>query len=358
MRQIRQAVSAWSAADLRMAAATLVRSDGATPHQLGLALVTNESGATVGALSGGCVDADIVLACDRVLAGGPAEVLTFGAEVGVFESGLVCGGVITVWVHELSRAATAAFLGLSDAAVLTHRVGEHMRQYAVSLSDATDYESSGIYSSSGIESKSPRSVAAHWLVRSPRRTELMNVTNGEQMFLEVFGRRRLFVVVGSSGYTEALCAQAALLGYESVVVEPRPRFAAGITCADQVIGTWPDAALEELAEHGRLDGTSAIVVCTHDSKFDEPALAAALQTPAGFIGALGSRATNVERFSRLRARGIPESDLQRINAPVGLDLGGATPAETAVSVAAQMIAAAHSRSAAPLRDTSGPLHAR
>ena len=352
MRQLRQAVESWSAADLRMAGATLVRSDGSTPHQLGLALVTNEAGDTVGALSGGCVDADVVLACDRVLAGGPAEVLTFGAGDGEFDAGLVCGGVITVWVHELGRAVAPAIFGASDAAVITHRCGGGVHQHAVSLSDAMNCENSRT------DSDSPRGIAAHWLLRSRRRTELMDLPNGEQIFLEAFGRRRLFVVVGSSGYTEALCAQAALLGYESVVVEPRPRFAAGITCADEVIGAWPDAALEKLTDHGRLDSTSAIVVCTHDSKFDEPALLAAIQTAAGFIGALGSRATNIERFSRLRARGIPEHALQRINAPVGLDLGGATPAETAVSIAAQMIATAHDRSAAPLRDTSGPLHAR
>ena len=352
MHQIRQAVASWSAADLRMAGATLVRSDGSTPHQPGLALVTNESGETVGALSGGCVDADIVLACDRVLAGGQAEVLTFGADDGEFDAGLVCGGVITVWVHELSRAAASAILGDADTAVLTHHTGIHVRQYAVSLSDATDYENSGM------DGDSPRGITARWLLRSRRRTELMELPDGGQMFVEAFGRRPLFVVVGSSGYTEALCAQAALLGYESVVVEPRPRFAAGIACADEVIGTWPDVALEKLTERGRLDATSAVLVCTHDSKFDEPALAAAVQTPAGFIGALGSRATNIERIARLRARGIPETALQRINAPVGLDLGGATPAETAVSVAAQIIALAHGRSAAPLRDTSGPLHAR
>ena len=352
MRQLRQAVATWSAADLRMAGATLVRSDGSTPHQLGLTLVTNESGDTVGALSGGCVDADIALACDRVLAGGPAEVLTFGADDGEFDAGLVCGGVITVWVHEMSRVAASAILGASDAAVLTYRFGAHVQQHAVSRSNASDYETSPF------DSNSPRSIAAHWLLNSHRRTELMDMPDGGQMFLEAFGRRRLFVVVGSSGYTEALCAQAALLGYESVVIEPRPRFAAGITCADGVIGSWPDAALEKLTDHGRLDATSAIVVCTHDSKFDMPALTAALQTPAGFIGALGSRATNIERFARLRAGGIPERELQRIHAPVGLDLGGATPAETAVSVAAQMIAIAHGRTAAPLRDTSGPLHAR
>lgn len=352
MRELPQAVASWSAADLRMACATLVRSDGSTPHQLGLALVTNESGDTVGALSGGCVDADIVLACDRVVAGGPAEVLTFGADDGPFDAGLACGGVITVWVHELDPAAASAILGASDAAVLTHRFEGQVQQHAVSRSDAMNYENSGA------DQMSPRGIAARWLLSSHRRTGLMELPDGGQIFLETFGRRRLFVVVGSSGYTEALCAQAALLGYESVVVEPRPRFAAGITCADEVIGAWPDVALEKLTEHGRLDDTSAIVVCTHDPKFDEPALAAAVSTPAGFIGALGSRATNAGRFARLRARGIPEHALRRIHAPVGLDLGGATPAETAVSVAAQMIAVARGRSAAPLRDTSGPLHAR
>lgn len=335
-----------------MAGATLVRSDGSTPHQLGLSLVTNESGDTVGALSGGCVDADIVLACDRVLAGGPAEVLTFGAADGEFDTGLVCGGVLTVWVHPFNRAAATAILGNADAALLTEYRDGEVRQYPVTLSAATAHEDS-----SG-ESTAPQGVAARWLLHSRRRTELMARADGGQWFLEAFGRRRLFVVVGSSGYTEALCAQAALLGYESVVVEPRPRFAAGVACADEVIGAWPDVALGKLAEHGRLDDSSAIVVCTHDSKFDEPALATALQTSAGFIGALGSRATNVERLARLRSRGIPEHELQRINAPVGLDLGGATPAETAVSVAAQIIASAHGRSGAPLRDTSGPLHVR
>lgn len=352
MRQLRQAVASWSAADLRMAGATLVRSDGSTPHQLGLALVSSEVGDTAGAISGGCVDADVVLACDRVLAGGPAEVLTFGADDEGMQPFLVCGGAITVWVHELDRAAVAAILGSADAAVLTEWSGQEVQQVAVLLSEAMDYHC-------GTAALDPRrELAAGWLVNSRERTELISGPDGRQLFLEAFGRRRLFVVVGSSGYTEALCAQAGLLGYESIVVEPRPRFAAGITCADEVVGSWPDAALQKLTADGRLDDTSAIVICTHDRKFDEPALASALRTPAGFIGALGSRAASAERFTRLRARGIPEAQLQRIQAPAGLDLGGGSPAEAAVSVVAQIIAVTHGRSAAPLRGTTGPLHAR
>lgn len=352
MGQLRDAVAAWLAADRRMVGATLVHSDGSTPHQLGLALVTADSGETVGALSGGCVDADIVLACDRVLAGGPPEVLTFGTDDDTGTSELVCGGAITVWVHELAGAAAAALVGRTDAAVLTWSTGRHVRQFAVSLTEAMDFECGKV----GMHTA--RAEAARWLLNSGQRTRLLPSPDGGQMFLEAFGRRRLFVVVGSSGYTEALCAQAALLGYDTVVVEPRPRFAAGITCASEVIGSWPDAALEKLTEHGRLDERSAIVVCTHDPKFDEPALSAALRTPASFIGALGSRTTSAERFARLRAAGVPHTDLERIHSPVGLDLGGASPAETAVSVAAQMIAVARGRSAAPLRETSGPLHAR
>lgn len=352
MRQLRDAISVWLAADVRVAAATLVSSDGSTPHQLGLSLVTSETGDTVGAVSGGCVDADVVLACDRVLAGGPAEVLTFGADDDDGTSELVCGGVLTVWVHELDPAVAAAFAAESDAVVLTHRVGRQIHQVAVSYSQAADFESGTIRLNDYAGS------AARWLLGSRQRTDFRQAPDGGQLFLEAFGRRGLFVVVGSSGYTEALCAQADLLGYRTVVIEPRPRFAAGITYAGEVIGSWPDAALEKLTEHGRLDDRSAIVVCTHDPKFDEPALAAALDTPAGFIGALGSRTTSAERFDRLRARGISDSRLRRIHSPVGLDLGGASPAETAVSVAAQMIAVARGRSAAPLRDTSGPLHER
>lgn len=314
-------------------------------------MVTSEAGDTVGALSGGCVDADIVLACDRVLAGGPAEVLRFGTDDdGVSE--LACGGSLTVWVHEIDPGVVSAIVGASDAAVLTELAGEGIRQFAVSISEATAYDC-------GLPAMDPaRAIAAPWLLKSRRRTELLETLDDRRIFLEVFGRRGLFVVVGSSGYTEALCAQADLLGYQTVVIEPRPRFAAGITCAGEVIGSWPDAALQKLTEHGRLDDRAAIVVCTHDPKFDEPALEAALATPAGFIGALGSRSTSADRCERLRARGIAEAALQRIHSPVGLDLGGASPAETAVSVAAQIIAVTRGRSAAPLRDTAGPLHAR
>jgi xanthine dehydrogenase accessory factor len=351
MRQLRDAVSAWCKTGRRIAGATLVRSDGSTPHQLGLALATVDSGETVGALSGGCVDADIVLACDRVLAGGPAELLRFGAD-DEGTSALVCGGAITVWVHELAPAVAEAIDGVMDAVVLTRKVGQNIEQSAITLTHAKDYECGNSVADPAHE------VAARWLLVSRQRTELLQLPDGGEMFLEAFGRRRLFVVVGSSGYTEALCAQAALLGYETVVVEPRPRFAAGITFADEVIGSWPDVALEKLTEDGRLDERSAVVVCTHDPKFDEPALMTALSTPAGFIGALGSRTTSAERLARLRSRGIPETALERVKAPVGLDLGGASPAETAVSVTAHIIATARGRSGAPLRETSGPLHAR
>lgn len=348
MRQLLEAVAAWTASDLRMVAATLVRYDGSTPRQLGLAVVVSESGDTVGALSGGCVDAEVVLACDRVLAGGPAEVLTFGTDDDGAQ--LVCGGVITVWVHDLDSTALEVLLDTSDAVAITERRGERIQHSAVTLQRPTGYQCDS--------SEDPfRAPAARWLLESGRRAELLDEADGTQIFLETFGRRRSFVIVGSSGYTEALCAQARLLGYETAVVEPRPRFAAGITFADTVIGGWPDVALEQLAQQGRLDDHSAIVVCTHDPKFDEPALLAALQTSAGFIGAMGSRTTTAERLSRLRAHGVAESELQRIHAPVGLDLGGECPAETAVSVVAQIISVARGRSAAPLRNTFGPLHA-
>ncbi len=352
MRQLRDAISAWCAAGRRIVGATLVSSDGSTPHQLGLSLVAVDSGEAVGALSGGCVDADIVLACDRVLAGGPAEVLRFGVDADVGTSELVCGGAIPVWVHELTATVQQAISGGEEAVVLTRRAGRDITQIAVTLGEATDY------GCGNTPTDADHAAAARWLLSSRRRTEFLDSEQDDRVFLETFGRRRLFVVIGSSGYTEALCAQAALLGYDTVVVEPRPRFAAGITFADEVIGSWPDVAIQKLAEHHRIDDRSAIVVCTHDPKFDEPALTAALTTSAGFIGALGSRTTSAARLARLRALGVSEASLQRIKSPVGLDLGGASSAETAVSVAAQIIATDRGRSGAPLQETSGPLHAR
>lgn len=356
-------MAAWTAQGLRIAGATVVGCDGSTPHQRGLALVTNERGDTAGALSGGCVDADVVLACDRVLAGSPGEVLIFGeADPGELGApGLVCGGSITVWVHEISSRAAEVLTDAEEGVLITRRSQRGIEQSALTSREARELDCADAAGAAAERREvvdEVRSRAAQWFMHSRSRTELLTPTDDEEVFLQAPGRRRLMIVVGSSGYTDALCAQARLLGYTCVLIEPRPRFAAGVTLADEVIGSWPDAAVAKLAQQERINGDTAVVVCTHDPRFDEPALLASLETTAGFIGALGSRRTTADRLDRLRERGVTPPQLERIHSPVGLDLGGATPAETAVSIMAHIISSRSGRSGVPLRETSGPLHAR
>lgn len=362
MTHLRDAIAAWSALGLRIAGATVVGCDGSTPHQRGLALVTNELGETAGALSGGCVDADVVLACDRVIAGDPGEMLVFGEadpdDLGA--PGLVCGGSITVWVHEIGASAAELLASDDEGVIITRRAAGQIVQSALTPREALELECAlpdGATGESGAL-QDARTRAATWLRHGQSRTELFSPAADEQVFFEAAGRHRLLVVVGSSGYTDALCAQARLLGYETVLIEPRPRFAAGVTLADEVIGSWPEAAFAKLVAADRINRDSAVIVCTHDSRFDEPALVAALETSAGFIGALGSRRTSADRLARLRDRGVAPDHVERIQSPVGLDLGGATAAETAVSIMAHIIANRSGRTGAPLRQTQGPLHAR
>ncbi|MGB8466951.1 MAG: XdhC family protein [Terrimicrobiaceae bacterium] len=151
---------------------------------------------------------------------------------------------------------------------------------------------------------------------------------------------------------------ARMLDYEVVVCEPRRRFAAATISADKVDGSWPNACIEKLAAAGRLGAGSVIIVCTHDRKFDEPALLAAVRSSAGFIGALGSRRTREDRRVRLLAAGLSESEVSRIRSPVGIDLGSETPAETAVSIFAETIAARRGGSGRPLTELSGAIHGR
>ena len=163
-------------------------------------------------------------------------------------------------------------------------------------------------------------------------------------------------IIGAIDFSAALAPFAASIGYQVTITDARDRFARSprfAAVADVRIG-WPQEVMADL----ELGPRDAVLVFTHDSKFDEPALIAALGTDAGYIGALGSRKTTSDRADRLRAAGVSEEDLARIHAPCGLDIGSRTAEETAVSVLAEIIAARAQRAAKPLRHTTGPIHGR
>jgi xanthine dehydrogenase accessory factor len=178
---------------------------------------------------------------------------------------------------------------------------------------------------------------------------------GARVFCEIVGPPPLLVVFGAVDTAEALCAAARLLGWRTAVVDARARFATRerIPSADELVVAWPEEALERL----RPDHASAIVVLTHDDKFDIPALAGALASDAFYVGALGSRRNQERRRARLLEEGVGEQELERISGPAGLDIGGDTPAETALSIMAEILARRAGRPGGPLAESPGRIHA-
>jgi xanthine dehydrogenase accessory factor len=176
------------------------------------------------------------------------------------------------------------------------------------------------------------------------------------VFIESFAPPPRMVIFGAVDFTAALARVAKVLGYHVTVCDARPVFAtrARFPMADEVVVAWPD---RHLAEVGPLLGPrDAVCVLTHDPKFDVPAITAALRTSVGYLGAMGSRRTTLEREGRLREAGVDDSGLARVMAPIGLDVGARTPEETAVAICAEIIVSRTGRAAPSLRDAEGPIH--
>jgi len=195
-----------------------------------------------------------------------------------------------------------------------------------------------------------RSGIRHYGPRGEARQEAVT------LFVEAFAPPPRMVVFGAVDFTAALVRVASLLGYRVVVCDARSAFATRrrFPQADEVVVEWPERYLERAgAELGPRD---AVCVLTHDPKFDVPAIVAALRTGVGYLGAMGSRRTHARRLELLRALGVTDRELERLRAPIGLDIGARSPEETAVSIAAEVIALAWGRPAPALRDRDGPIH--
>jgi len=198
----------------------------------------------------------------------------------------------------------------------------------------------------------PAGLAA--LADDVRRSSVIDF-GGVPVFADVYGRPPRLVVVGAVDTGEALCAGARALGWHTVCVDARARFATPerVPSAEEIVVAWPDEAFAKLA----LDRDTAVVVLTHDDKFDVPALAAALRSDAFYVGALGSRVAQANRRDRLLEAGLTLEELAGLHGPAGLDIGAESPAETAVSILAEALAVLSGRGGGPLRQSAERIHA-
>jgi xanthine dehydrogenase accessory factor len=197
----------------------------------------------------------------------------------------------------------------------------------------------------------PRELEA--IAREARRTAVVEV-EGIRVFVDVYGPPPRLVAVGAVDTGEAVCAAARALGWRTVCVDARARFATPerVPSADRIVVAWPEEAFAEIG----LDRDTAVIVLTHDEKFDVPALAAALRSDAFYVAALGSRVAQESRRARLLEVGLGDRDLERLHGPAGLDIGAESPAETAVSIVAEALAVRAGRGGGPLRTSSSRIH--
>ncbi len=331
MRDVLPELDAWRAEGRPFALATVVQTWGSAPRTAGSRMLVAADGKIAGSVSGGCVEAAVIEAAGETLRTGAPRLLSFGvADETAWAVGLACGGTIEVFVEvppaEVVDAARAA-LGkdLSTALPTVVKGPASLLGTRLVLSDGG--------ATAGSAPDEVRAAARAALEGGRRGRQ----TAGElELFVDLVRPSPTLVVVGGVHISIALVRLARALGYRPIVVDPRPTFAdpARFPDADRVVSSWPDEALGQI---GLTPGT-AVAVLTHDPKLDDPALRAALPSSAFYVGALGSKATQEKRRRRLLEAGLTEAQVGRLHAPIGLDLGGRSPEEIALSVMAQIVA--------------------
>ena len=367
----------WQRDGRAIALASVISTSASAPRPAGAALAVDQDGRVVGSVSGGCVEGAVVEVATAVLATGRARRETYGiSDDEAFAVGLTCGGTIEVFVRRVMPSGTdrdgVDLVGLDDLVrddepVAMVTVVEHATEPGAvgrHLVVRPDTSSAGGRAAGttgdGDLDRAVVAEARHMLELG--RTGLLHLgAHGERrredvgVFVQSFAPRPDMLVFGAIDFASAVASIGRFLGYRVTVCDARSRFAtpARFPDADEIVVDWPHRYLASRS----VDARTAVCVLTHDPKFDVPVLEVAFATEAGYIGVMGSRRTHEDRVRRLRERGVGEESLARLRSPVGLDLGGRTPQETAVSIAAELILERHGGTGSPLRSTRGPIHA-
>ena len=361
MKELLQTLETWQADAVGIGRAVVVRTFGSAPRPEGAVLLYADDGRIAGSVSGGCVEGAAAEEIERARKTGRARVIRYGiSDEQAWDVGLACGGTIDVLVEPNvpAVAVDAAWAsqgagGLGSAVVTPlppdsppgefgpHEPGEGAPPDP-KLIVTQDGQLSGSLGDPQLDAALV-TTATEWLRRGLSRTVELG---GQNVFIEVFPVRPRLVAVGGVEVARSLVRLAAELGFETVVVDGRPAFATPerFPDVDRLIVGWPDDVAEEIG----LGPNDAVAVLSHDVKFDEPAIVEALRRGCRYVGAVGSRKTQADRRARLLAAGVSEADLARLRGPIGLDLGGRSPAEIALAILAEIVAERYGGSGTPL----------
>ncbi len=347
----------------RFALATVVGTWRSAPRQPGAAMVVSPGGEPVGSVSGGCVEGAVYELAQEVIAGGEAVLQRYGVtDDDAFAVGLTCGGIIDVFVEPVD-AATFPELPEVVASVRAHQpvavatvvggpgeVGAHLVVWPDRMAGGLGTERLDAAVADDVRGMLDHGATGpmHIGPDGERRQDELSV------FVQSFAPPPRMLVFGAIDFAAAVARVGKFLGYRVTVCDARGTFATRkrFPDADEVVVEWPHRYLAAQP----VDSRTVICVLTHDPKFDVPLLEVALGTDAAYIGAMGSRRTHEDRLARLRDEGVPEEALARLSSPIGLDIGARTPEETAVSIAAEIVAHRWGGSGRRLGVTEGPIH--
>lgn len=360
MSEVLAAAVTWRRAQA-VALATVVSTTGSAPRPVGTMMAVAADGRVAGSLSGGCVEGAVHAIALEVIESGIAELHSFGyADADAFATGLTCGGRIEVFIEPVSDslsglvAALEASEPVASAVVIDHPDSAlRGTRWTIPRSEGTP--------STALECAIDADARA--LIEAGATSELTYGVNGERVGDEVrvliasWAKPPRLIVFGAVDFAAALAQMAPLMGYVVTVCDARPAFATAARFPHtEVVVAWPHRYLAEEAAAGRLDRRTAVCVLTHDPKFDAPALQTALTLDLAYVGAMGSRRAHDERTARLLDAGVAPAALERLHSPIGLDLGAATPEETAVAILSEILLTRNSTSGQPLSITSGHIH--
>jgi xanthine dehydrogenase accessory factor len=351
---------------------TVVRTFRSAPRPPGASMLVAPDGSVTGSVSGGCVEGAVYELATEVAKTGIPRLERYGVSDGdAFAVGLTCGGVIDVFVESMSQATFPELGAVADdiaehrpvaiATVVAHPDARWVGRRLVIRPDPN-----GPVAGSLGSARADAAVAddARGLLAVGRSEVLeygpdgQRLGEGMEVFVSSYAPRPRMLVFGAIDFAAALAQQGSFLGYRVTVCDARAAFATPVRfpTADHVVVDWPHRYLAAQAEAGEIDESTVICVLTHDPKFDVPVLEVALRLGVGYVGAMGSRRTHDDRMNRLRAAGLTDADLSRLSSPIGLDLGARTPEETAVSIAADIIAKRWGGGGRPLTQIAGRIH--
>jgi xanthine dehydrogenase accessory factor len=343
LRDILPDLERWFAAGRPVALATVVETWGSSPRRPGAHLAVNADGEFAGSVSGGCVENAAIQAGLEALGEGGPRLLHFGVSDDVaWEIGLACGGSLDVFVRQLDAQffhvlqSTLMNEGPARLATVIGGPSERLGRMALLAPDGLQHDGAGPLSDWQFDYSVAGSLG-------PEQARRLTTDDGLEILIQALDAPPSLVLVGGVHISRALAELARTVGFRTILIEPRRAWGSEerFSGVDRIIPEWPQTAFEQV----KITPSTAVAVLTHDPKLDDPALIAALRSPAFYVGALGSRSTQAARRSRLLAAGLDEAQLARLHGPIGLDIRASTPEEIALAVMAEIVAARHGATA-------------